>query len=175
MNFGLHEVWIYRGEWPDVCFGRCAFGAEGGHHKLTGGLLWCPTFFGLEKPSVFNDCRKWHKWHRKQKTKVCNLDFSMTADDCHSNYRWCFMSAAPAGEVQKSCQVSIFKTVIYWPGQPCLEVSGGIWDEQLEDEQSLILFRQSLPSKQPVQVGERSAFSEMETHLKNVDVQPHNC
>ena len=82
------------------------------------------------------------------------------------------MSAAPAGEVQKSCQVSIFKTVIYWPGQPCLEVSGGIWDEQLEDEQSLILFRQSLPSKQPVQVGERSAFSEMETHLKNVDVQP---
>lgn len=124
MSFGLHEVWIYHGEWPDVCFGRCAFGAEGGHHKLTGGLLWCPTFFGLEKPSVFNDCRKWHKWHRKQKTKVCNLDFSMTADDCHSNYRWCFMSAAPAGEVQKSCQVSIFKTVIYWPGQPCLEVSG---------------------------------------------------
>ena len=60
--------------------------------------------------------------------------------------------------------------LLAWPA-----MSGGIWDEQLEDEQSLILFRQSLPSKQPVQVGERSAFSEMETHLKNVDVQPHNC
>lgn len=137
MNFGLLEVWIYHGEWPDVCFGRCAFGAEGGHHKLTGGLLWCPTFFGLEKPSVFNDCRKWHKWHRKQKTTVCNLDFSMTADDCHSNFRWCFMSAAPGKIPKKLSGFDLQNSdLLAWPAMS----TGGFWDAQL-------------PSKQPVTAG----------------------